>query len=816
MATGVETEDRYSVLAVEERWQREWAEASVYQAKDGLAPKFYCLEMFPYPSGHLHMGHVRVYTIGDLLARFHRMNGFNVLHPMGWDAFGLPAENAAIKAGGHPDAYTRANIAHMKQQMERLGLSFDWTREVATCDLEYYRFTQELFLLLYERGLAYRRAAAVNWCPSCQTVLANEQVEDGLCWRCESEVVKKELVQWFFRITQYADRLLGDLDRLDWPSFITTQQRHWIGRSEGAHITFPVSGHPEGISVFTTRPDTLFGATYVVLAPEHPLVEALTRGKPEAAGVRQFAHEQRQLSEQVRTAEGTEKRGVFTGAVAQHPLTGQDVPIWVANYVLGDYGTGAVMGVPAHDERDFQFARQYGLPVVRVVEGPHPDQEVVTEAYVGPGRLVNSGAFDGMPSEAAKTAIGEALATKNLGGGQVTYRMRDWLISRQRYWGAPIPMIHCPVCGTVPVPKADLPVKLPSDVVFSGTGQSPLAAATDWVETVCPMCGGPARRDTDTMDTFIDSSWYFLRYTSPHDRQQMFDPTAAQFWMPVDLYVGGKEHAVLHLLYSRFITKVLHDAGLVPADEPFSRLLSQGMVVHGGAKMSKSKGNVVSPEDIIAAFGADACRLFMLFAAPYEKDLEWSDQGVEGAYRFLQRVFRLVAGGVSNGQPTGPADDRVERAVARTVKKVTEDVGDRRSFNTAVAALMELTNVMTAHQAEAGAPTMDAARRTLTRLLAPFAPFLAEELWHRLGALSSVHEEVWPTYDPALLVEATVEVAVQVNGKVRVRLMVDASLDAEALKNLVLSDVKVQEALSGRRVVKAVAIPGRLVNLVVA
>ena len=447
MATGVETEDRYSVPAVEERWQREWAEASVYQAKDGLAPKFYCLEMFPYPSGHLHMGHVRVYTIGDLLARFHRMNGFNVLHPMGWDAFGLPAENAAIKAGGHPDAYTRANIAHMKQQMKRLGLSFDWTREVATCDPEYYRFTQELFLLLYERGLAYRRAAAVNWCPSCQTVLANEQVEDGLCWRCESEVVKKELVQWFFRITQYADRLLGDLDRLDWPSFITTQQRHWIGRSEGAHITFPVSGHPEGISVFTTRPDTLFGATYVVLAPEHPLVEALTRGKPEAAGVRQFAHEQRQLSEQVRTAEGTEKRGVFTGAVAQHPLTGQDVPIWVANYVLGDYGTGAVMGVPAHDERDFQFARQYGLPVVRVVEGPHPDQEVVTEAYVGPGRLVNSGAFDGMASEAAKAAIGEALATKNLGGGQVTYRMRDWLISRQRYWGAPIPMIHCPRDG---------------------------------------------------------------------------------------------------------------------------------------------------------------------------------------------------------------------------------------------------------------------------------------------------------------------------------------------------------------------------------
>jgi leucyl-tRNA synthetase len=815
MGSEAQTPDRYSVRAVEEYWQRQWEAKPLYQAADGVAPKFYCLEMFPYPSGHLHMGHVRVYTIGDLLARFFRMNGFNVLHPMGWDAFGLPAENAAIQVGGHPEAYTRANIAHMKGQMQRLGLSFDWRREVTTCDPEYYRFNQELFLLLYERGLAYRRAAAVNWCPSCQTVLANEQVIEGRCWRCDSEVVKKDLVQWFFRITAYADRLLEGLDRLDWPNSIKVQQQHWIGRSEGAVIDFPVPELNQAVTVFTTRPDTLFGATYLVLAPEHPLVPELARRSPRGEEVRAFADEQRQLSESLRTAETTEKKGVFTGLYARHPFTDEALPIWVANYVLGDYGTGAVMGVPAHDERDFAFAVRYGLPVRPVVVGPDSPPPPWTEAYVGPGRLVDSGPFTGMDSEQAKGAIADALAERGLGGRRVTYRMRDWLISRQRYWGTPIPVVHCPRCGIVPVPRSELPVLLPKDVAFTGRGASPLAGAVQWRRVACPACGGPAERETDTMDTFVDSSWYFLRYTSPEETGRLFDPERARFWMPVDLYVGGKEHAVLHLLYSRFITKVLYDAGLVPVDEPFQRLLAQGMVVHGGAKMSKSKGNVVSPEDIVATYGADAARLFILFAAPYDKDLEWSDQGVEGCYRFLQRVWRLVAAAPTGGQDRG-ASDRVRRAVARTVKKVTEDVGERRSFNTAVAALMELTNVLTAEQGRAEPSAMRAAATTLVQLLAPFAPFLAEELWHRLGHEGSVHATRWPAYDPELLREATVEVAIQVNGRVRARMVVPADAGPQELEALALADERIRSLLGGRSVAKVVAIPGRLVNLVVA
>jgi leucyl-tRNA synthetase len=816
MATETPVEDRYSVHLVEERWRQAWAADDRNRAVDGVDPKFYCLEMFPYPSGHLHMGHVRVYTIGDVLARYHRMRGLNVLHPMGWDAFGLPAENAAIKAGGHPEAYTRANIAHMKQQMQQLGLSLDWSREVTTCDPDYYRHTQELFLLLYERGLAYRRSAAVNWCPSCATVLANEQVEEGRCWRCESPVIKKDLVQWFFRITAYADRLLHDLDALDWPNFIKVQQQHWIGRSEGATIDFPVPalGDDTRITVFTTRPDTLFGATYVVLAPEHPLTARLTTLSPVAEAIQGFVEEQRSLSEQERTAENVEKRGVPTGLNAVHPLTGQPVPIWVANYVLADYGTGAVMGVPAHDARDFAFARKYGLDIRRVVE--HPDEPGGTgpleEAYVGPGRLVNSGEFNGLPHDEAKRAIAQALASRGLGGPKVTYRMRDWLVSRQRYWGTPIPMVHCPACGTVAVPRSELPVRLPPDVAFTGTGESPLAGHAGFVETTCPQCGGPARRETDTMDTFIDSSWYFLRYTSPDRPDEMFGTEPARFWMPVDLYVGGKEHAILHLLYSRFITKVLYDAGWASVDEPFHRLLVQGMVVHRGAKMSKSRGNVVSPEDIIAQYGADAARLFMLFQAPYDKDLEWSEQGVEGAYRFLQRVFRLVTGGQHG--PGGEADERVRRALNRAVKKVTEDIGERYAFNTAVAALMELTNALMAAQAEAGAEVMTEARVALVRLLAPLAPFLAEELWHRLGQPGSVHDSTWPAFDPAWLEEDTVEIAIQVNGKVRARLVVPRELGSQEVERRALGDHRVQEALGGLRVQKVVTVPGRLVNVV--
>lgn len=815
MATEMETQDRYSVRAVEQRWQQAWSSGQLYRAEDGQEPKYYCLEMFPYPSGHLHMGHVRVYTIGDVLARYRRMNGMNVLHPMGWDAFGLPAENAAIKAGGHPEAYTRANIVHMKGQMSQLGLSFDWSREVTTCDPSYYRYTQELFLLLYERGLAYQRAAAVNWCPSCQTVLANEQVENGQCWRCESLVVKKDLVQWFFRITEYADRLIDDLESLDWPVSIKVQQQHWIGRSEGAAIDFLVPDLGETITVFTTRPDTLFGATYLVVAPEHPLTERLVADKAEGPSVQAFVQEQRQLSEAARTDETAAKLGVFTGAYATHPLTGQAIPIWVANYVLADYGTGAVMGVPAHDQRDYDFATKYGLEIREVIVGRHRDTgRALSEAYVGPGRLMNSDTFTGMASEDAKRAITETLAAQGRGSTRITYRMRDWLISRQRYWGTPIPIIHCPTCGAVPVPREQLPVLLPPDVTFSGTGASPLASAESWLHVDCPHCQGPARRETDTMDTFIDSSWYYLRYTSPDVREGLFDPSRAAFWMPVDLYVGGKEHAVLHLLYSRFITKVLCDSGWISIDEPFQRLVAQGMVVHGGAKMSKSKGNVVSPEDIIAAYGADAARLFILFAAPYDKDLEWSDQGVEGAYRFLQRVYRLVVG-TAYGDG-GPADDVARRAVARAVRKVGEDIGERRSFNTAVAALMELTNTLTTAQAKVSQAVMRQSRLALVQLLAPFAPFLAEELWHRLGQAGSVHASTWPTYDPALLVAEEMEVAIQVNGKIRAKVMVSAGTDAAELERLALADERVQPWIDGRQVAKVIAIPGRLVNVVLA
>jgi leucyl-tRNA synthetase len=812
MATGTETEGRYGVADVERRWRKAWAEHPPHEARDGVAPKFYCLEQFPYPSGHLHMGHVRVYTIGDVLARYFRMRGWNVLHPMGWDAFGMPAENAAIKAGGHPETYTRANIAHMKGQMEELGLALDWPREVATCDPEYYRFTQELFLLLYERGLAYQRSGAVNWCPSCETVLANEQVEEGRCWRCDTVVVKKDLVQWYFRITAYADRLLEGLTGLDWPGFIKSQQQHWIGRSEGAEVVFPVDGR-EPIRVFTTRPDTLFGATYVVLAPEHPLVAALVEGRPQEAAVQAFVMEQRNRPEIQRVAEGTEKLGLFTGSYARHPLTGAPVPIWVGNYVLSEYGTGAVMGVPAHDPRDYEFARRYGLPVVTVVVPPSGEAPA-DAAYTAPGRLVASGEFDGLASPEAQGAIAAALAARGLGGPHITYRMRDWLISRQRYWGAPIPIIHCPRCGAVPVPKEDLPVRLPQDVTFTGEGASPLAAAHSWLEVSCPRCGGQARRETDTMDTFVDSSWYYLRYISPHDTEAPFDRELARFWMPVDLYVGGKEHAILHQLYSRFITKVLFDAGWVAVEEPFHRLVVQGMVVNQGAKMSKSKGNTVSPEDMVRLYGADAVRLFMLFQAPYDKDMEWSEAGVEGTARFLQRVWRVVAGRGSGGG--GDADERVLREVARVTRKVTQDIGERQAFNTAVAALMELTNVLSVEQAAASEAAFRKAQGALTQMLAPFAPFVAEELWHRLGERGSVHQSRWPDYDAERLADQEVEIAIQINGRVRARMTVAAGLDEEALAWAALNHPPVAALVGDRTVARVIAVPGRLVNVVVA
>lgn len=816
----VSNPDRYSVRLVEGKWQKVWEQAHLYETKVSARPKFYCLEQFPYPSGHLHMGHVRVYTLGDVIARFRRMAGYNVLHPMGWDAFGMPAENAAIKNGVPPRVSTLANIAYMKKQMQQMGLSFDWSREVTTSEPDYYRFTQELFLLFFERNLAYQKAGAVNWCPTCETVLANEQVEDGLCWRCDSVVIKRDLTQWYFRITDYAERLLSDLQALDWPPEIKTQQFNWIGKSVGAEVVFDVLGSSQTIAVFTTRPDTLFGATYIVIAPEHPLVEELIGDYAGQEAVRAFIAEERIHSDIERTAENTEKRGIFTGAYAVHPLTGEKVPIWIANYVLGDYGTGAVMGVPAHDQRDFVFANTYGLPIKTVVVGPDAAGTSENgEAYTGTGLLIESGEFTGRDSNEAKEQIAGALSARGKGGKRVSYRMRDWLISRQRYWGAPIPIIHCKTCGAVPVPRKDLPVLLPENVEFTGKGASPLAGADDWVDTVCPVCHEPARRETDTMDTFVDSSWYYYRFTSP-GAEEPFRPEDAAYWMPVDEYVGGKEHAVLHLLYSRFFTKVLYDAGLVPVEEPFSRLLAQGMVVYGGAKMSKSKGNTLSPEHIMQEWGTDATRVFMLFAAPPDKDFEWSQQGVEGAYRFLQRVYRLVVRPRVQ-QQTGDrsaeqaARERVNKSVHRATKKITEDVRDRRAFNTAISTLMEMTNVL--YQDVGGLPGAEQAEalQTLVLLLAPFAPHLSEELWAQMGHGRSVHLEPWPTYEERWLRDDEVTVALQVNGKVRSRMTVATAADSEALSRLALEDEKIQELVAGKTIVKVVAIPGRLVNVVV-
>jgi len=806
--------DRYDVKAVEKRWQMEWERQNIHGVdKTDERPKFYCLEQFPYPSGHLHMGHVRVYTLGDIIARYRRMTGHRVLHPMGWDAFGLPAENAAIKSGVSPRVSTLANIAYMKTQMRQMGLSFDWTYEVTTSEPDYYRYTQELFLLFFERGLAYQKAGAVNWCPSCETVLANEQVEEGLCWRCEAQVVKRDLTQWYFRITAYAEALLQDLDQLQWPNEIVTQQRHWIGKSVGAEVVFNVPSIDEAITVFTTRPDTLYGATYVVLAPEHPLVEALIAGRSEAEAVRQFVAEQRQISDIERTAENGEKQGIFTGAYAEHPLTHELLPVWVANYVLGDYGTGAVMGVPAHDLRDYRFAQKYDLPIQWVIDPGNEVDYLPEGAYAGPGRMINSAIFTGMDSSHAKTAIGELLAEQGRGGPRITYRMRDWLISRQRYWGAPIPIVHCAECGPVPVPTDQLPVLLPENARFTGRGQSPLAQLDEWVNTPCPQCGRPARRETDTMDTFVDSSWYYYRYTSPASTEP-FDSAKVAYWMPVDEYVGGKEHAVLHLLYSRFFTKVLHDAGLVAVNEPFRRLLSQGMVVYRGKKMSKSKGNTLSPESILAQWGADATRVFMLFAAPPEKDFEWSEQGVEGAFRFLQRVYRLVVRADLAESAQADSDPEVARIRARTVHKVTEDL-ERRAFNTAVSALMEYTNSLYQHWEHMSSESRRIGLNTLILLLAPYAPHLADELWHELGHEASVHLAPWPTYDPELLVDPEVEIAVQVNGKVRLRLVVPVEWKADELAERIMADDRLLAHVEGREVVKVIAIPGRLVNVVV-
>ena len=819
--------EKYVAQDIEKKWQTYWEESGVFKTEyDPSKEKYYVLEMFTYPSGNLHMGHVRNYSIGDVVARFKKMRGFNVLHPMGWDAFGMPAENAAIKNGVSPKDWTLDNIANMTRQQKELGLSYDWGREVATCKEDYYRWTQWIFQQFYKKGLAYKKEAKVNWCEHDHTVLANEQVIDGKCWRCDNDVVKKDLKQWFFKITDYADRLLDDLDTLDqWPDRVKAMQRNWIGRSEGTQFAFYVPKIDKSFEVYTTRVDTLFGVSYVVLAPEHPYVKELIQDASNKVELEAFIETLRNQSDIERTSTEAEKVGMFTGSYATHPITGKEVPIWIANYVLADYGTGAVMGVPAHDERDYAFAKKYDLPVNWVIQDTAQDLDFASldAAFTEDGILVNSGDFSGKTSEEARQALGDYFTEQGTGRKTVNFRLRDWLISRQRYWGCPIPVVYCEKCGEQLVPEDQLPVKLPEDVSFDGGAISPLATSENFLNTTCPCCGGPARREIDTMDTFIDSSWYFLRYTDARNDQEVFNKEIAKYWMNVDQYIGGIEHAILHLLYARFFVKVLHDIGLVEVDEPFKALLTQGMVLKEGSKMSKSKGNVVSPEEIIAKYGADTARLFILFAAPVDRDLDWSDQGVEGSYRFLGRVWRIIdtyqqLGTSGHHDSLSKDETALRRELHRAIKKVTEDLDGKFNFNTAISTVMELVNAMYQFKDSHESVQSDLAKELvekLTLLLAPFVPHITEEIWHECGFEGSVHAASWPTYEESALVVDEVEVAVQVNGKVRDKLTVSVSLSKEELEAAAKALPRVQEFTEGKTVVKVIVVPKKLINIVV-
>ncbi|HVZ20927.1 MAG TPA: leucine--tRNA ligase, partial [Vicinamibacterales bacterium] len=844
----------YKPQELDRKWQHRWAAARAFEVEvDPSRPKYYCLEMFAYPSGHAHVGHVRNYIIGDVMARTKRMRGYNVLHPFGWDAFGLPAENAAIKNGIHPEVSTRDNIAHMKGQLQRLGISYAWEREIATCDPEYYKWNQWLFVRMFERGLAYRRKSSVNWCPKDNTVLANEQVVDGGCWRCGTPVETRDLEQWFFRITAYADELLDDISRLtQWPEKVLTMQRNWIGRSEGARVRFVVEGYPgTEIEVFTTRIDTIFGATFVLLAPEHPLVSAFAAKSSDPDGFRRQAQTFRTQDRAARLSGEIEKQGFDTGVRAINPFTNEPVPIWVANFVLGEYGTGAVMAVPAHDQRDFDFARKFGLPIRVVVtpDGRPASSDVMTEAADAYGTLVDSGPFSGMSSEdAQKRMIAEAKA-RGIGEGTVQYRLKDWGISRQRYWGTPIPMIYCEADGIVPVPDEQLPVELPRIAQFTGRGDSPLAQVPEFVNVACPRCGRPARRETDTMDTFVDSSWYFYRFADPHNDALPFDPAKVKYWLPVDFYSGGVEHAILHLIYSRFFARVFRDLGMVDHSEPFTQLLTQGMVLKDGAVMSKSKGNVVDPDTMLEQFGADALRLYVMFVAPPENQVEWTDAGLRGISGFLARVWRLVDHWVETigGEGIGSADEctdltPAERAVRRkthdTIRRVTVDIEQRQQLNTAVSAMMELVNELYAfsEQTVSGPPArrvdedveraaavertqticvMREAVEALVRMLSPFAPHTCEELWERLGHATGLTTAAWPAFDADVARADEIVIPVQVNGKVRGRVTVPADTGDDELRERVLADPGVQPHLAGKTVKKVVIAKGRLVSLVV-
>ncbi len=867
----------YPFQQIEQKWQKYWVDQKLFEVDTAdTRNKFYCLMMFPYPSAALHVGHGRNYIIGDVVVRYKKMNGFNVLTPMGWDAFGLPAENAAIKGGIHPKISTLNNVANMKRQLKSWGVCYDWKREVTACLPDYYQWTQWIFLKLFEKGLAYKKLGGVNWCPSCQTVLANEQVIDGSCERCDAKVIDKDLEQWFFKITDYAQTLLDDLESLKgWPERVKTMQKNWIGRSDGVNIDFPIDGENDKLPCFTTRVDTIFGATYMVLAPEHPRIDSLIRGAKNEPEIRKLIARIRTQSKTDRAATETEKEGIFTGRSVINPVNGQKIPLWIANYVLMEYGTGAVMAVPAHDQRDFEFAKKYGLAVKEVIQqipSPQPPPvegggEVGKElqaAYEDDGVLVNSGEFDGLPNREAMQKIADWMEQKGIGKRSVHYRLRDWLISRQRYWGAPIPIIYCSDCGTIPVAEKDLPVLLPEDVEFRPKGESPLARVPSFVQTQCPKCGKSARRETDTMDTFVDSSWYYLRYISPKEAQRPFDSEAVNRWLPVDQYIGGVEHAILHLLYSRFITKVLCDGGFIKFREPFANLFTQGMIVKDGTKMSKSRGNTVSPDELISKYGADTVRLYTLFIGPPEKDVEWNDRGVEGAWRFLSRVWRLLDS-VQRSQPEAdppsaeaysvqerqknqnseletrnPKLNSLRRKTHQTIQRVTEDIEEEFHFNTAISAIMELVNAIydsidpapsTQHPAPDSTVLREAVE-TVVLLLHPFVPHISEEMWQRLktesgewempagggsasgGESESLLQQPWPQYDPAIAKEEEVSLVIQINGKVRSRLDVPAGLDQEEIKKRALQDGKVREWLGGNTVKKIIVVGDRLVNIV--
>ncbi len=822
--------DRYNFSEIEAKWQKIWADEGAFKTEeDDSKEKYYVLEMFPYPSGKLHMGHVRNYSIGDVIARYKKMAGYNVLHPMGYDSFGLPAENAAIQHNAEPAKWTYDNMDEMDRQLASMGLSYDWDRRVATCTPEYYRWTQWIFIQFFKKGLAYKKDNPVNWCPSCQTVLANEQVVDGKCERCKTEVTKKNLSQWYLKITDYADRLLDNLDKLEgWPDKVKTMQRNWIGKSYGANINFRIKDSDLVLEVFTTRADTLFGATYMVMSPEHPYVSELVAGSDAEAEVLEYQEKARRMTDIERTSTSNEKTGVFTGRYAINPVNGKEIPIYISDYVLMGYGTGAIMAVPAHDQRDFDFAKKFDLEIIPVVdpEDPSIDLYDLKEAFVAEGKMINSGRFDGMNNREAIPAMIEWLNEQGIGDKTVNFRLRDWLISRQRYWGAPIPMIWCDECGWVPEKEENLPVLLPTDVEFTGKGESPITTSKTFVDTVCPCCGRPAKREVDTMDTFVDSSWYFLRYCDPHNDKAPFDRAKADYWMDVDQYIGGVEHAILHLMYARFFQMFLHDIGLSKEEEPFKNLLTQGMVIKDGAKMSKSLGNVVSPAEIQARFGSDTARLFILFAAPPEKELDWSDEGVEGSYRFLNRVYRLVYEYINDirgdrevaaeFEAKNEADKSLNYMLNSAIRKVTEDAGGRFNFNTAIASIMELVNEMYKYKnGEINLPLFNKAIETLLTLLDPFSPHIAEELWSQLGHEDRLYNRAWPVCDESALVKDEVQVILQINGKLKDKLMLPNNSEKEVVEEAARASERFKEVTDGHEVIKVIYVPNKIINFVV-